>query len=65
MKERICSCFPLRVDPISESYLIKKSEQECMQVSITVLSRKRKGMRAFFEMVHLLGLIGYGLTQIK
>ena len=47
LKERICSSrskfFPLRVDPISDSYLIQRSKQKFMQVNKTLFSEKRRG----------------------
>ena len=46
-KERICSSrskfFPIRVDPISNSYLILRNKQEFMQVNHYVQKISREG----------------------
>ena len=47
LKERICSSrskfSPLRIDPISEYYLIQKSKQEFMKFNVKPCSDKQQG----------------------
>ena len=65
LKERICSnrskFFPLRVDPMSKSYLIQRNKQEFMQVNITLFSEKEvQGI--LLDQGHFLRLIWPGLV---
>ena len=47
LKQRICSSrskfFPLRVDPMSKSYIIQGRKQEFMQVNIILFFRIEAG----------------------
>ena len=46
--------FPLRVDPISKSYIIQRGQQDFMHVKVTLCSKNRQG--AFIIAGALLGL---------